>query len=382
MAFHASSSNRRTAAPSTTWEATVSTPVTLRPDLVSEVAALGGVADVVSVYVDSRPERKMHGRPGWEIPLRRGLSEIGRDPDVRAHLASLESELDELSDPNGPGRGRALFTAVGGPTIGPLWTQGPLPDHVSFGAHPSLGPLIVAVDEVRPAGIALVGGSHVRVVECRGVDAEDIAGFEFDDQSSEWREFRGPAGPARAYESASQSDLFARRQEAHRALWLAGLADTLIQLAAQRGWDETLVLAEAKTAAALAERDPSLHRVVASHGIHTGSATHVAGQLQAGLDGRRQRVRAKLVQGAIDAALSGGRGALGWHDVATVLAEGRVESLLVDPAAATGSRPADAATLDELIVRAIGTDAKVVPIHGGAAGALAPHGGLGAILRW
>lgn len=361
----------------------MSTSVTVHPDLVRDVAALHGDAGVVSIYVDTRPERKMHGRPAWEIPLRNGLTAIGVRPDVDARVGSLEPALAELVDPNGPGRGRALFAAIEGPAIGPLWTQGVLPDHVSIGEFPFLGPLIVAMDEARPAGIAVVGGSHLRVVECRGVDAEDVAQFDFDDQSSEWREFRGPAGASRGnYESAAQTDLFAQRQEVHREQWLAGLADRLTRLAEQRGWDDTLVLAEAKTAAALAERAPGLHRVAARHGIHSGSAVRVAEQLHGEIAGRRQHARATLVQDAIDAALAGGRGALGWHDVTTVVAEGRAQRLLVDPSAAQNSRPDDAESLDEVIVHAIETDAEVVPVLGAAARALAPHGGLGAILRW
>lgn len=361
----------------------MSTSVTQRPDVVRDVAALHGDARVVSMYVDSRPERKMHGRPAWAIPLRHALAAAGEDRAVRDHVASLDAAIAELMDPNGPGRGRALFSAIGGATIGPLWTQGTLPDQVSVAEYPSLGPLLVAVDDARPAGIVVVTGTWVRVIETRGADAADVARFDYDDQSSEWREMRGPAGPGRGtYESASQADLFARRLDTHHEHWLGGLAGRLIQIRESRGWDETLVIAEPRTTAGLVEHAPALHRVADRHGLHQGSATAVAAELRPALVERRRSVRGERVRTAIDMALAGSHGAVGWDDVAAAVAEGRAHSLFLDVPTAASSRPEDAGAVDELIVRALETDAEVVPVDGSAAQGLAVHGGIAAALRW
>lgn len=372
----------------------MSTPVAAHTDMLQTVAALHSDAGVLSVYVDSRPERKMHGRPAWEIPLRTGLAEApvrfaAEHSDaadrIRAHISSLEPAIAELTDSSGPGRGRALFSAVGGDTVGPLWTQTSFPDRVVLGELPCLAPLIVAVDDARPSGVAVVSANQLRIVEIRGAEAEDVAMFEFDDHASDWRELRGPAGGFRGtYQSISQGDLFERRRERHRDQWLAGMAVRLVELCESRGWDHTLVLADPKTAKSLTEHAPSVHGVITRHGTHSGTPDVIANQVRGDLSGLRQRARAELVQRATDAALSGSRGAVGWHDVETVLEQGRVQKLLIDPFRASKSRPHDSAasSIDDLVVKALRTDAEALPVDGGAARMLAPHGGVAAILRW
>jgi hypothetical protein len=372
----------------------VSASLATQTNLLQAVAALHSDAGVLSVYVDSRPERKMHGRPGWEISLRAGLAGEStgfatHHPDIaariRAHIAALEPMVAELIDPSGPGRGRALFSAVDGETVGPLWTQRSFPDRVVVDELPYLAPLIGAIDSVRPYGVAVVSANRLRIVEVRGDEAEDVATFAFDDGSSEWREFRGPAGGSRGtYESASQEDLFEQRRERHRDRWLAGMGVRLTELCESRGWDHTMVLADPKTARGLVEHAPSVHAVANRHGIHSGTASAIADQVRADLAGLRQRARAELVRQATGAALSGSRGAVGWDDVATVLDEGRAQRLLIDPSLAATSRPSESvgASIDDLLLKAVRTDAEVVPVDGGAARMLAPHGGVAAILRW
>jgi Bacterial archaeo-eukaryotic release factor family 10 len=371
----------------------VSASLATQTNVFQAVAALHSDAGVLSVYVDSRPERKLHGRPDWEISLRAGLAEAStgfatHHPDIaaraRAQIAALEPAIAELIDPSGPGRGRALFSAVDGETVGPLWTQRSFPDRVVLDELPYLAPLIGAIDDARPSGVAVVSANRLRIVEVRGEEAEDVAMFAFDDGAAEWRELRGPAGGSRGtYESASQEDLFERRRERHRDRWLGGMGVRLAELCKSRGWDHTLVLADPKTAKGLIEHAPSVHGVVIGHGTHSGTADAIASQVRADLAGLRQRVRAELVRQATDAALSGSRGAVGWDDVATVLEEGRVQRLLIDPSLAPPRPPASAAaSIDDLLVKAVRTDAEVLPVDGGAARMLAPHGGIAATLRW
>lgn len=86
----------------------MSASLATQTNLLQAVAALHSDAGVLSVYVDSRPERKMHGRPGWEISLRAGLAGEStgfatHHPDIaariRAHIAALEPMVAELIDP-------------------------------------------------------------------------------------------------------------------------------------------------------------------------------------------------------------------------------------------------------------------------------------------
>jgi hypothetical protein len=369
-------------------------PLATQADVLHALAVLRSDAGVLSVYVDSGPERKLHGRPDWEISLHAGIaaavaSYARRHPDAparaRAHLATLEPVIAELTDTGGSGRGRALFSAVEGETIGPFWTQRSLPDRVTLDELPHVTPLLGALGDLRPCGVAVVSPDRLRIVEIRGDEAEDVARFAYDDGASEWREFRGPAGGSRGtYESASQEDLFRNRRERHHDRWLAGMAVRLAELSASRGWDHTLVLADPATAKALVEHAPSVHAVVVGHGTHQGTAAAITDQVRADLAGLRQRAAADLVRQATDAALSGSRGAVGWDDVGTVLDEGRVQTLLIDPAhsgtaGAPGAAPRD---VDELVLRAVATGAEVVPVDGGAARMLGPHGGVTAILRW
>ena len=156
------------------------------------------------------------------------------------------------------------------------------------------------------------------------------------------------------------------------------------RIARERGWDATIVLAEPALGASLVGGTAGMHGVVLRHGLHSGTPHEIAGQVRSELGEIRQRARAELVATAIDAALAGARGAVGWHDVETVLSEGRVHRLFVDAIGAAASRPGDAVAsgVDHLIAAAVRTDAEVVPVTNGAARLLAPHGGIAAVLRW
>jgi Bacterial archaeo-eukaryotic release factor family 5 len=372
----------------------MSVSVAAHTDLIHVVAALESEIGVLSVYVDASPERKMHQRPAWERPLRSGLATVTSafvaehptaGPRTLAHLASLEHVIAELSTPYAAGRGRALFSAIDGETLGPLWTQGAFPDRVVLGRLPCLWPLVAAVDEARPAGAVVVSATQLRFIEMRGTQAEDLATFRFDDDTSDWRELRGPAGSARGTaRSTSQSDLFARRKVQHRSQWLAGMAIRLGEHVASRGWDHTLVLADAAIARELTEHIPSVQWVLAGHGTHAGTPEAIAAQVRDRLTEARRHARADLVTRVVDAAVSGGNGAVGWLDVGTVLEEGRVHTLLIDPArvAANPLHKEVVPSTDQFIVRAVQTDAEVVTVTAGAARLLAPHGGVAALLRW
>jgi hypothetical protein len=91
-----------------------------------------------------------------------------------------------------------------------------------------------------------------------------------------------------------------------------------------------------------------------------------------------------LAQRIITESAGGTRAAVGPVETAQALDEGRVEHLLFDPQAeidesgAGNGMPA----AERLIERALATSAKVTPVEGAAAQALAEVGGLAALLRY
>lgn len=372
----------------------MSTTIAPHTETLRRVAALHGDAGVLSVYVDARPERKPHQRPGWEVALRAGLADARRaflvdHPEmadrVDAHLETLRESIAALTDPKETGRGRALFSVIGGATIGPVSTQGVFPDEVVLDDVAYVAPLLVAADAARPAGVAVVSAGELWLLEIRDTAADHVAHYAFDDQASEWRDLRGPAGGGRGtVESVSQRDLFDERRKRHHERWLGTMATRVAEIAGERGWDATMVLAEPAVANALIGRAPGMHGVPVRHGLQVGTPHEITGQVRSELASIRQRAHAELVTSVVDAALAGGRGAIGWHDVETVLAEGRVHRLLVDPIRAASSRPSDATApgIDHLIATAVRTDAEVVPVTEDAARLLEPQGGLAAVLRW
>jgi protein required for attachment to host cells len=373
---------------------------------------------VLSLYVDADPREQAATRPAWVVAAENGLDRIRTrakaDGDrerwtaVFRALESLEADLAELLDPRQPGRGRALFATIEGGDVRRVALQLPLVDKVVLDDVADLTPLLVAYDRGRPAGLVVVSHATLRVLEAALGAVEELAVFEVEPETSDWRELKGPAGanPGLAQHAASHRDRFERRLDEHRIRLIEGAAGELGRLRAKRGWDRLVLAGDPRLTQALRDELHVEHVDVSvvDRTLNGLSAAEIIAALAPALEQANARREAALVSRAKDAALSGHAGALGLADVLSALEDGRVERLLFDPSRPyAGARAPDGRLVPEgtvppgveagklvaepsvaghLVERALATDAQVTPLSAAGVEALAEHEGVAALLRW
>jgi len=383
-----------------------------------QIARLRDPHGVLSVYVDADPREQAAVRPAWVVAAENGLDDVrdrvkaegdrDRWSSLQRRLEALEDDLVAILDPRRPGRGRALFVAVGSGETRHVSMQMPLVDLVALGDVAELTPLFVALERGRPAGLVAVSHTAVRVLEQHLGAVEELRAFEIDPETSDWREMKGPAGanPGLPQHAAPQRDRYERRLDENRARLLEAVAADLGRLCRERGWDRVALAGDPRLTQRLVEElEPNPVDVSLDERTLNGrSATEIADVLAPKLEQASLRREAELVRRATDAALSGNAGALGLHDVLAALQDGRVEHLLFDERVELqGARTADGRLAPEGVVppgvaredlvpepslighvleRALATDARVTPLSAAAAEPLAEHDGIAALLRW
>jgi hypothetical protein len=386
-------------------------------DALEKIANLHDLVGIVSVYVDAGPIAT-EGREASAVEVRNAVRSLERanaldregQQALTARLAALEPELDELLSPRGTGRGRALFAQIRGNDVHRIALQLPLTTAVSVGERASLRPLLVALDEGRPAGLVLLSRSEVRTLELAMGAGSDVARRPIELDSEDWREMRGPADPKplKGQESSSQDDRFARRLDEQLRHLLEPEAEHVAALATKRDWDVLVLAGDPELVApfqATLVRDDSLGIVLDPRDLGAYLApAEIAGTLAPLVAAARARRAHAAAERARDAALSGGNGSVGLADTAGALFEGRVHELVLD---ATPVRPGNEApdgrvvapglvpggtseaalravpdVTDWMLARALSTGAAITLLSGEAASALAQHDGVAALLRW
>lgn len=391
----------------------------LTRDAILDLCRLRDPVGTLSLYVGSTPERQVHEQPEWAIVLKNELRDLrnrvketeprDRWTAVHGKLDDLGAEIEWLDDPKEHGRGRAVFAPVSAEAVERVAIQMPLPDRVVFSETPFVRPLVSVLDEGRPAGIAIVDRSGVRLMELAFGEAKDLGLFDFTEPTEEWRELKGPAGanPAHAQQQAPQRDLFEERLKEHVIRYAKTIgAEEIPKYAGRRGWDRLVVGGESRFAQPFIEALPSrdgLETVRTEHELRQTPAPEVAHSVLPLLSEAQRRRESELAQRAEELALGGRQGAVGLSDVLGSLAEGRVQHLVFDESMEVeGYRAADGRLVppgdgeapsrseltpephlvERMIERAFETSAEVTPVSGEAAEVLAPHEGIGAVLRW
>jgi riboflavin biosynthesis pyrimidine reductase len=369
---------------------------------------------VLSVYVHADTGADP-GLQGAAIDLKNRLSELERNvaaegpreraEAVRDGIRRLAGEIERLTDPQQPGRGRALFAPLGDGEPIRLSSQMALPNRVVLDDRPFVHPLLELLDEGRPAGVVLVSQDEARMLEWRLGELRELERLEAEVTEAP-HERSGPVGSPLG--TRSHSPMGEQRQAREREMtrrFLEQVADTAARLAAEHGWERVLVSGgERLTEPAIgALRLPAHVTVVRDPRVltqldHASLSAKVTEQLHA----HHEEHEARLVARARDAALGSGAGALGLSEVAGALNEGRVAHLIYDPEiryeggvdadgrllAAGESSPGgasptpDTRLTERLVERALETGARVTPVEGASRAALAEAEGIAALLRW
>ena len=374
---------------------------------IDDVLRLRDGVGVLSVYVGIDPTAEAHARPPWQIQLdkdvrgiRKGLrseKDHGRRVAVDERLTVLEPQLEDLLDATEPGRGRALFAGVESGEVHIFHLQLELPTGATLGEVAHVLPLL-RVDDGRSSAIVLLGRDTVRVLETRLGRENELRRYDVEPVVYDRAEKKGPvSSTGRGQRSVTQRERWDRHVEAEHHRRLKAVGEELGRLARARGWELAVVAGDPRGTRIPADalERAGIPTELVDRDLIDDTAAHAHRELAPVLAAAGQRRNLALVEGALDAAAAGGRGAAGLESVLAALDESRVERHLLDgdgpPAGAVGAdgqltvldgaAPPDPEFADRLVLRARETGAPTTVVAGAAGAALAGAGGIAAILR-
>ncbi|MFJ2029810.1 VLRF1 family aeRF1-type release factor [Streptosporangium sp. NPDC087985] len=378
-----------------------------------EVVAIHDDQGVLSFYVTADPREEAAARPAWRIRFGNRLAELRKevtaDGDrsrrmaVLKRLEGLETELGLLLNPNESGLGRVLFAPVSSDKAWIFSFQLPVADQIVLESTAYVRPLVNTVETAPPAGIALVSRDGLRMIDYRYGLAEEVGRTSFEAGTEERRQTRGAASSEPAQQIVTPRDKFERRAEENLARLLRATGPGITEQAASRGWTAVVLIGDVQlTEIVAAELTGDVIQIDAV--VDALPPAKIAEYAEPQLLAARTRFATALAGRARDAALSGGRGAVGLADTLNALNESRVAQLLLAESREwSGSRTADGRLCppdqipqgepaqthvreprmgERMIERALDIDAEVIVLDQQASEVLADLDGVAAILRW
>lgn len=388
----------------------------LDEELLRSLLAFEDPQGVLSLYVGFTPERAADPQPTAPIELRNQIKELLQHLDdsrpdraraVAERVDELGDDLGGLLDPKAPGRGRAMFVAVGDGRRETVSLQMPFAERVVWRDRAFVRPLVAAHDEGRAAGILVVNRGGVRILEWAVGEAEELESREFEVTDAMVADIKsGPSAdnPQLPQEGLVNRERFEDRIGENRRRFLKGAIQDLVSLAAERGWDRLVVAGTPKI------RDEVHAQLSGGNGPEPvladrsweGEAPHeIAQQAWPLLRSLRRERELELVEQARERALSGGPGTLGLDDTLGAVNQGQVAHLLFSShveaegfVSAAGTVHAwvddvpdlelepEPLLIERTVQKVIALGGQVTPVDGEAAELLDDHGGVGALLRW
>ncbi|WP_156937737.1 VLRF1 family aeRF1-type release factor [Haloglycomyces albus] len=370
---------------------------------------------VLSIYVNADPKQEAT-QPPWATRVEHGLKRLveSTDNELRKTLVkrldSLSIDLERLVRPSSPGRGRALFVALSdGETVN-VEMQNALTDRIALSNRAHISPMVGAWAEGSPAGVVVVDGKGMRVLDHRFCMSEEIDELEFILDTGEWRKLQGPvkarsfAGGRTTQSSSPQYDLFDYKVAEHLQKFLAATHTTLSHYAERYGWEYIVISGEPELVEATTkhfDKNRIKPKVVPSQLVlgHF-TAPQVGDAVAPELAAARQNRDDALIERYMEAPR---RRAAGSEQVLEALQEGRVERLLLErdsvwsgQTISPGYVLADGIAIEdeeqakavekarlgeEMIESAVASDAEVA-ILGGNSKLPEDTTGVAALLRW
>jgi hypothetical protein len=280
-----------------------------------------------------------------------------------------------------------------------------LPSRVVLDDSAFIHPLLELIDEGRPAGVVLLSRRETNLLEWRAGELKCLGRIPFDEAEAS-HERSGPVGPSPSpsHSTPMQEQREARERSKLQTL-LAETATAVAGLAAERGWERVLVSgAERLIEPLIRALPPELRGSAIRDPRALGFLERV--ELEAEITellvtDNRHRER-RLVEAIRESALGGGRAALGLSEVLAALNEGRVAHLTYDPGvryegsidkhgrlyphgeapSANGELQHEPRLTERIVERCLSTGARISPVEGASADALAEADGIAAHLRW
>ena len=370
---------------------------------------------VLSIYVDAHSGDGSRHTGATAIDIRNRLGGLERrlEPDsvperanaLRKTLSEYWPDIERLVDPREQGRGRALYVPLSGGEPARFSNRLPLPNRVVLDETAFVHPLLELIDEGQRAGVVLLSGREANLLEWRFGELRCLDRVAVDEVEAP-HERSGPVGssPSSSVATPMREQREARLRNRQQAL-LAETAAAIGELAEARAWERVLISGGERLREPLIRALPQRVRTGVVREPRTVANLPrpelemvVTERLLADSHDRELR----LVQAMRESALGRGPAALGLSEVLAALNEGRVAHLTYDPGVryvgsidgrgelrqegeappVPGSVQHEPRMTERIVERALATGARISPVEGASADALAEAGGIAAQLRW
>jgi hypothetical protein len=380
-------------------------------DTLLELSRRTDPVGVLSVYLDARPGG---GLRAGAIDIENRLTELERhvltdsSPEqarsIQQGLDRLAGEIERLSEPEEPSRGRILFAGLGETWIIRVSAQLPLRNRVVLDRSLFIHPLLELLDEGARVGVVLASRTQARLLEWRLGALTPLCELRAE-TTEPTRERSGPVGsrPGARHGTPTGEQRNAR-ERVRAARFIHRTAAAAARSARDRGWDRVLVSAgERSTDSLLSALPPALRDAAVPDrrvliGLDLAALERVATERIREDHGQLER---DLMRSLRERAQGAGTAALGPSEVVGALNQARVAHLIYDPLiryrgsvgydgslyASDGSTSTYPSTLESrlterIVERALETGARVTPVEGAASEGLVEAAGIAAVLRW
>jgi Bacterial archaeo-eukaryotic release factor family 10 len=342
---------------------------------------------VVSVYLAFDPADR---GGAWRTELRNGLDallEAAKDADHERRIALRAvakriSERYEDGDHRPPPRGEAGLVEVAEKNgTEHWWGTGAAPQSsacVELGERPSLAPLVDLACRGDQRGVAIVALERVRLLLFAEGELSEIADWELEVTSLDWRERKAQTGAGATRGVASSGkDEYGDRLDHNRHRFLGEAGGLVGRTLEERGVGRALAFGPSVDLESFESglNAPKVKLAVAGEAdlisTPTGQLRETVAAAAENADADRE---SKLVAATLEEARGGSRGATGLQEVGEAVAEGRVERLVLDARLGAES--------ETLVRGALAASAKITVVHGAAAESLGGAEGVAAILRY
>ena len=343
---------------------------------------------VVSVYLRLDPDDR---GGGWRTELGNGMSAILQRSDeleheaARALRATCERIVERFANQERSlPRAEIGFIEVASKEGAESWWSTHLspdtPATAAFDERPIVAPLVCLLEGGAPRGVALLSGERVRLLQWEPGHIEELESWELSIFSGDWRERKAQrmSDPARAQGvSASGRDQFDERLAENRNRFLGECGRLVTRPATQRGWSTLLVFGAADHAREF-RQGLAVQGLAIERGGEADLISEPVGRLEAPIADAAAKLDAErdleLVERALETARGGTRGTAGRQETEAALAEGRVETLVLDAGRAAGS--------EAMVRAALEGGAGVSAVSGDAVELLSTVDGVAALLRY
>lgn len=337
-------------------------------------------AGVVSVYVGI--DRGDRG-DGWRLALREQLRDQAIEPSIAERVLRRFPENGEPP----AGRSHIGFFAVGEDRE--VW-HSLQSNGISTAVHHEpaahLTPLIRLLADQWWVGVAVVGLENVRVIEYGLGEARELAGWELEITSLDWRErksnVRAPAGDGTGT-TASGRDQYRQRLDHNRERFLKQAGELVRGRYGDRPWRQVVVIGEGDRPKlfvhGLGATDYPVHEI---HQDLIGVATAAVGErVEEELEFLNRTREDTLIRRLEEAVGAHPGAALGPEAVVAALGQGQAQHVIFDCEGDWAGEDADALR-EQLVEQALATGAQITPVGEMAAATLRSRGGVAALLRY